>query len=118
MFAYQVEITNEGDETVQLLNRSWTIVDGRGHIEHAKYSFSVILGSILVCSGSGVIGQQPILSPGCYFQYMSICPLETPVGTMEGHYEMAVLNRYRQEIFFASIGKFGLDVNMHRQFKG
>lgn len=68
-------------------------------------------------SGSGVIGQQPILGPGCYFQYMSICPLETPLGTMEGCYEMVVLNRHSHETFFASIGKFGLDVNKHRQFK-
>jgi len=103
VFAYQVEITNEGDETVQLKNRSWTIVDGRGNTEQAN--------------GPGVIGQQPILGPGRYFQYMSICPLETPVGTMEGFYEMVVMNRHSQETFFASIGKFGLDVNKHRQFK-
>ena len=36
VFAYQVEITNEGEETVQLKNRSWTIVDGRGNTEYAK----------------------------------------------------------------------------------
>lgn len=39
VFAYQVEITNEGKEAVQLKNRSWTIVDGRGNTEYAKYTF-------------------------------------------------------------------------------
>eukprot|EP00210_Caulerpa_lentillifera_P001994 g1911.t1 len=101
VFAYQVEILNEGNETVQLKHRSWKIIDAKGKIKQT--------------SGSGVIGQQPILGPGHYFQYMSICPLETSFGTMEGCYEMAVLNRQAQEIFYANIGKFRLDVNEHKK---
>ena len=98
-------------------------MDGRGNIEHTGYVhgclrlFTSLDGSHSFSSGAGVIGQQPILGPGRYFQYMSICPLETPVGTMEGYYEMVVLNRHSQQTFFASIGKFGLDINMHHQFK-
>eukprot|EP00210_Caulerpa_lentillifera_P000930 g900.t1 len=103
VFAYQVEITNEGDETVQLKHRSWKIIDARGHIEQT--------------SGWGVVGQQPILEPGRYFQYMSVCPLDTPFGTMEGYYDMVVLNRHSQETFYANIGQFGLDVDAHKKIR-
>ena len=32
-FHYTVKITNEGDETVQLLSRHWFITDATGHTE-------------------------------------------------------------------------------------
>ncbi|MEJ2115597.1 MAG: ApaG domain, partial [Gammaproteobacteria bacterium] len=36
----------------------------------------------------GVVGEQPYLRPGEAFQYTSGTMLETPVGTMQGSYQM------------------------------
>lgn len=74
LFAYQVTIRNDGDETVQLLSRHWIITNGEGNTEEVR--------------GPGVIGFQPKLEPGEQFQYTSGCPLTTPVGTMHGSYQM------------------------------
>ncbi len=74
LFAYQVTIRNDGDETVQLLSRHWIITNGEGKTEEVR--------------GPGVIGFQPKLEPGEQFQYTSGCPLTTPVGTMHGSYQM------------------------------
>jgi ApaG protein len=73
-FAYDIRISNVGDEVVQLLNRHWIITDANGHVEEVK--------------GPGVVGNQPVLAPGESFEYTSFCPLATPFGTMEGSYEM------------------------------
>ncbi|PYR77890.1 MAG: Co2+/Mg2+ efflux protein ApaG [Acidobacteria bacterium] len=73
-FLYTITISNEGPETVQLLTRHWIITDGTGHIEEVR--------------GPGVIGKQPLLSPGESFTYTSGCPLTTPFGVMEGTYQM------------------------------
>ena len=73
-FHYTVRITNEGDETVQLLSRHWTITDATGHCEEVK--------------GPGVVGEQPVLAPGESFVYTSGCPLKTSNGVMRGTYSM------------------------------
>ena len=73
-FHYTVRITNEGDETVQLLSRHWIITHGDGHVDEVR--------------GPGVVGEQPVLAPGESFQYTSGCPLKTPTGTMHGTYQM------------------------------
>lgn len=73
-FAYRVRIQNDGELTVQLMNRHWVITDGTGKTERV--------------SGPGVVGHQPILAPGEHFEYTSFCPLSTPVGTMHGAYHM------------------------------
>ena len=73
-FYYTVRITNESDETVQLLSRHWIITDSNGHIEEVQ--------------GPGVVGEQPVLAPGESFQYTSGCPLKTSTGIMHGTYQM------------------------------
>jgi len=73
VFAYTIRITNEGDETVQLLSRHWIITDATGHVEEVR--------------GPGVVGEQPSLAPGESFEYTSGCPLSTPYGTMRGSYQ-------------------------------
>lgn len=73
-FHYTVRITNERDETVQLLSRHWIITDGNGRVEEVK--------------GSGVVGEQPVLAPGETFEYTSGCPLKTSTGSMRGTYQM------------------------------
>ena len=90
-FAYQVNILNEGDETVQLLSRHWVITDGDGSEQEVR--------------GAGVVGEQPVLAPGDAFEYTSACPLETPVGSMHGTYQLVT---DAGERFDATIAPFGL----------
>lgn len=74
VFQYTVRITNQGEDTVQLLSRHWIIADALDQAKEVK--------------GPGVVGEQPILRPGESFQYSSWCPLTTPTGTMHGTYQM------------------------------
>lgn len=74
IFQYTVRITNRGLETVQLLSRHWIITDGLERTKEVK--------------GPGVIGKQPVLTPGESFTYSSWCPLQTPTGIMRGSYQM------------------------------
>jgi ApaG protein len=73
-FVYHVKITNEGDETVQLISRHWIITSSEGKVEEVQ--------------GPGVVGEQPTLEAGESFEYTSFCPLKTPMGTMHGTYQM------------------------------
>jgi ApaG protein len=73
-FAYRVRISNNGQETVKLVSREWNITDAHGRLETVK--------------GPGVVGQQPALAPGQAFEYTSFCPLTTPMGVMQGSYQM------------------------------
>ena len=73
-FLYTVDITNESQDTVQLMSRHWVITDGMGKVEEVQ--------------GPGVVGQQPVLAPGQSFEYTSGCPLTTPFGSMHGTYQM------------------------------
>lgn len=91
-FAYTVEITNLNPDRTTLLRRYWRIVDGMGRVQEVR--------------GAGVVGQQPALGPGESFTYTSGCPLSTPDGTMQGHYEMEAPDG---EIFVADIPAFSLD---------
>ncbi len=90
-FAYQVTISNEGDETAQLVSRHWIITDGNGSEDEVR--------------GPGVVGEQPVLAPGETFQYTSACPLGTPFGTMQGSYQMVTPGG---EAFDAEIAPFAL----------
>ncbi len=71
-WAYTIAIRNTGPRTVQLLHRRWIITDANGRVEEVK--------------GPGVVGEQPILTPGDLFTYTSGCPLTTPSGIMAGSY--------------------------------
>ena len=75
VFQYTVRITNQGQETVQLISRHWIITDALEHVEEVQ--------------GPGVVSEQPVLKPGESFQYSSWCPLKTPMGMMHGTYQMA-----------------------------
>jgi ApaG protein len=91
-FHYTVRITNEGDESVQLISRHWIITDCNGHTDEVR--------------GPGVVGEQPVLAPGESFQYTSGCPLRTPAGVMRGTYQMVTANG---EHFDAEIAPFALN---------
>ena len=90
-FAYTVTITNKGDTPVQLISRHWIITNALGQVEEVK--------------GLGVVGHQPLLEPGQSFEYTSGCPLDTPAGTMRGHYFCVAADGTR---FEAPIAEFGL----------
>jgi ApaG protein len=94
LFAYHVEIHNLGQEPVQLLSRHWIITNGNGAVDEVR--------------GPGVVGLQPVIEPGEHFAYSSGCPLDTPVGTMHGSYEMQVVATGEQ--FKAAIAPFRLAV--------
>lgn len=90
-FAYQVNVLNEGNETVQLISRHWVITDGDGAEQEVR--------------GAGVVGEQPVLAPGDTFEYTSACPLPTAVGSMHGSYQLVTDEGER---FDAVIAPFGL----------
>jgi ApaG protein len=91
LFAYHVRISNIGSETAQLISREWVITSAEGEVERVK--------------GPGVVGEQPVLTPGSSFEYTSYCPLKTPVGSMQGSYQMVMANG---EKFDAAIAPFTL----------
>ncbi len=74
VFAYTVTIRNDGEVPAKLMTRHWLITDANGKINEVR--------------GDGVVGEQPYLKPGESFQYTSGTMLETPVGAMEGSYQM------------------------------
>mmetsp|Transcript_9607 Transcript_9607/g.16582 ORF Transcript_9607/g.16582 Transcript_9607/m.16582 type:complete len:318 (+) Transcript_9607:49-1002(+) len=98
-FAYQITISNEGSETVQLLSRHWAITDADNRVEHVR--------------GPGVVGEQPVLEPGKSFEYTSACPIQLSrrlltgeiAGSMKGTYQMISESG---ATFDAAIGAFGL----------
>ena len=93
VFAYTITIRNHSTETIQLLRRYWLITDANGKQTEV--------------SGDGVVGEQPTLQPGSSYQYTSGAVLETPVGTMQGHYEMTAADG---ESFHAQIPVFRLAI--------
>lgn len=90
-FAYNITISNQRSETVQLLNRHWIITNGNGEKEEVQ--------------GPGVVGEQPVLKPEESFNYTSYCPLNTPIGSMHGTYQMKT---EAGETFDAAIPAFTL----------
>ena len=74
VFSYTITIRNEGAVPARLLTRHWIITHGNGKVQEIR--------------GDGVVGEQPHLKPGQGFRYSSGAVLETPVGAMQGSYEM------------------------------
>jgi len=73
-WSYHIRIENGSGVSVQLLSRSWRIVDGRGAVHEVH--------------GEGVVGETPLIPPGGSFDYVSGCPLDTPGGAMSGSYRL------------------------------
>ncbi|MEH6457093.1 MAG: Co2+/Mg2+ efflux protein ApaG [Cocleimonas sp.] len=74
VFAYTVHIKNNGNIAAKLISRHWIITDANNRTQEVK--------------GKGVIGEQPYLKPGESFEYTSGTMMETPVGSMQGSYQM------------------------------
>lgn len=71
---YHVRIENGSGVQAQLMDRHWIITDGRGERRDVM--------------GEGVVGEQPIIPPGGSYDYVSGCPLATPMGQMRGAFGM------------------------------
>ena len=93
LWAYTIDISNEGQETVQLRSRHWRITDAAGRTEEVR--------------GPGVVGAQPVLRPGQSHEYSSGTAIATPVGTMRGSYQMVAEDGTQ---FDATIPEFTLSV--------
>ena len=93
VWAYRVQITNTGSDTVQLMRRAWCITDGSGRATKVE--------------GPGVVGEQPVLEPGETFEYTSGTPLDTPSGFMQGSYHM--VSTVSGDAFDIAIPAFSLD---------
>ena len=74
VFAYTITIANTGNTPAKLLRRHWIITDANNKVQEVH--------------GDGVVGQQPHLLPGEIYQYTSGAILETPIGCMQGNYDM------------------------------
>jgi ApaG protein len=74
VFAYTITIENTGDLGAKLDSRHWVITDANGEVTEVQ--------------GQGVIGEQPFIEPGKSYQYSSGAVINTPIGTMEGNYNM------------------------------
>ncbi len=74
VFSYTITIRNDGEVAARLMTRHWIITDANGKVQEVR--------------GEGVVGEQPHLQPGQGFRYSSGAVLETPVGAMQGTYQM------------------------------
>ena len=73
-FAYHITIENNSPQAVKLLTRHWIIVDSNQQQKEIQ--------------GPGVIGEQPRIEVNERYQYSSGVVLKTPIGTMQGSYQM------------------------------
>ncbi|WHQ74960.1 Co2+/Mg2+ efflux protein ApaG [Pantoea sp. Lij88] len=96
VFAYTITIRNLGRSAVQLLGRYWLITNGNGRETEVQ--------------GEGVVGEQPLITPGNEFQYTSGAVIETPMGTMQGHYVMV---DEQGDTFNVEIPVFRLAIQTH-----
>lgn len=91
VFSYTITIRNEGQVPARLLTRHCVITDANGKVKEVR--------------GEGVVGEQPYILPGQGFRYSSGAVLETPVGAMQGSYQMVADDGSR---FDAPIAPFTL----------
>ena len=93
VFAYTITVTNHGSHPATLMRRRWLITDANCNVQEVH--------------GDGVVGKQPRIMPGESFQYTSAAILETPVGCMQGSYELIADNGVE---FDAPIPVFNLSI--------
>ena len=73
-FSYQITIDNQSKDSVQLTSRHWEIFDALNNKE--------------IVDGEGVVGKKPVIKPGESHTYSSGCLLSSPIGAMNGFYNM------------------------------
>jgi ApaG protein len=93
VFAYTITIENKGVIAAKLLSRHWIITDANSRVQEVR--------------GKGVIGEQPHLEPEKSFKYTSGTMIETPVGSMQGSFQMETDNG---DLFDVEIAPFSLAI--------
>lgn len=93
VFAYTITLRNLGRHPVRLMGRYWLITNAKGQEIEVQ--------------GEGVVGEKPRILSGGEFQYTSGAVLETPLGTMQGHYDMVDDQEQR---FYVAIPVFRLAI--------
>lgn len=83
-YNYKINIFNKSGPEAQLISRYWQITDANGIQNEVR--------------GSGVVGKQPFIKPGEFFEYKSFCILPTEFGLMQGIYDMKDREGSRFEI--------------------
>lgn len=74
VYAYTINITNNGNVSAQLISRHWIITDANDKVQEVQ--------------GIGVVGEQPTIQPGESYTYTSGVVMETSSGIMTGTYTM------------------------------
>ncbi len=93
IWAYTVEIDNQGAEDLTVTERFWQIADSSGQVQEVR--------------GKGVVGEKPVVKPGEVFRYTSGAPLTAPSGMMRGTYTVQGSNT--GESYDVDIPAFVLD---------
>ncbi len=94
VFAYFIRIENVGKDPARLISRRWLIHDSTGDDTEVE--------------GDGVVGEQPLISPGDVHEYQSFCILKSGEGYMEGHYNFV---RPDSTTFRGEVPRFVLSVS-------
>jgi ApaG protein len=92
-YNYRIIIENKGNESIQLLHRHWMVEQLIYGIQHVD--------------GPGVVGEQPLILPGEYYEYMSGCEFWMPIGRMSGFYSFQ--NIETEQLFTVPIPIFTLE---------
>ena len=95
MFAYRITIENNNEFPIRLLSRHWFIYDSNGSNREVE--------------GEGVVGIQPLISPGQSYQYVSGCNLRSEIGKMHGSY--LIENTHNKKTFDVAIPSFQMLAN-------
>ncbi|GLR17944.1 Co2+/Mg2+ efflux protein ApaG [Portibacter lacus] len=93
--SYHIKIENQSEMVVQLISRHWFIVNGFGEVREVE--------------GVGVIGKQPVIGPGEFYEYDSWSPINTEIGKMYGSFTM--LNVGENQIFEVEVPEFKLNAD-------
>ena len=93
VWTYNIMLENYSENVVQLISRSWQVIDAKGLIHEI--------------SGTGVVGKQPILKPGGVFKYKSQTKLSASSGIMLGSYKIE--DKDSGELYDVVVPAFSLD---------
>lgn len=95
IWSYKIGMENHGNTIVQLMTRYWHITDAKNYVREVQ--------------GPGVVGEQPVLRPGDYYEYSSNVDLATESGFMEGKYIFQQIDGDRT-LLEVAVPAFALDL--------
>jgi ApaG protein len=98
---YDIRVENISESIIQIMSRHWQIFDSNGKVEEVK--------------GEGLIGYQPIIKPGEFFEYQSQVNLFTQSGLMRGEYLAIDHSTADKKQFLITVPAFSLDAILDRQ---